>query len=400
MCRYTLIIILISLLFLGCGIGNPLLPDDSTRQAITNARPEAIYDERYRLWGQWNLYISETHDAVEVVPIRSGEFHVNILKWLEEDGNDCLDILYINNNGDSTIDLGVKIEHPKPGHPEFTGFDVKGIIMFRGSHELPSLDVFPPYPEPFRISWKEVGDPEVLNPDGYTIRWSPWYESGSDLPLLNYWPGKYACGNPSANLNAYLNFYTHTARLMFVHTGIITREYHIWLPDGPVAAGYAVEACWAQPDVIPVTKPLDEFPLSANMEEPYYLRLIVNNDEPITEPVTCCGFNHDDPCSDVRVECLQWPEDDPELGVDILWVQRPEPFPYGTAGYFVPCTISYPDCYQMMNLGLVEPDDGFPDGKYRGFGIAYRGYYTDPPDEKYIRDQVCYTVWDFEVDRE
>jgi hypothetical protein len=226
-----------------------------------------------------------------------------------------------------------------------------------------------------------MGDPELLNPDGYTMRWSPWYDSGSSLPIFNYWPGKYSSGTPTANLNAYLNFYTTEERHMFIDYGVVTRVYHIFLPPGPVTVGYAVEACWEPPIKTPVIDPAEDFPFSANQEEPYHFRFVLNNDEPITEG-ECCGLNLDDPCSDLRVETLQWYG--PAVDSQVFSLPDDQHTHVGSA--LQPCQVSNTE----WQIGWGYPFSSFPDGTYRGVStVLYPG-----------EGNFAYTVFDWTVDLE
>jgi len=385
--RHILLGFVCATVLVGCGARTPVSPDASGPSVTAIAQTQPLYDERYRLWSEWTWYIPETHDRVDVVPRRTSQVHVNVLKWLEVDCPDCLRITNVKKNGDSTIDVTVQIRHPKPGHPELTGFDVKGIIMFNGSYELRCDEVFKPYPDKFRISWREKGDPELLNPDGYTIRWCPSYDSGSSSPLLSYWPGKYSSGTPTANVNAYIDFYTSEERHMFTHYGIATRVYQIYLPPGPLTAGYAVEACWMPPTNTPVTDPVNDFPISANQDEPYYFRYIVNNYEPITEGL-CCGFG-DDPCLDLQVALEQWSQPT----VNFICIMRPKPVEVPLGGQIMNCPVSYPESYEMW--GGYE-FCVWPDGTHRAVAVIYHN--SGWP--YHIRSKIAYTVFDFTVDME
>jgi hypothetical protein len=206
---------IVAIILSGCA-SPPNIPSQNEEMSV---QAQAMDSGPYHLWGEFTFFINPAHDEVQVVPKREGQIHLNALKFLEEKGNNFLKITKIKNNGDGTIDLTVKITHPFMGHPELTGFDVKGIIMFNGSWSNPGYKYFYPYPNPMRVSWREFGDPQVLNADGYSIRWSPSYDSGSTQPILNYWPGKYSIGTPTANINAYLNFYTDENRHMFTNYG-------------------------------------------------------------------------------------------------------------------------------------------------------------------------------------
>jgi hypothetical protein len=283
----------------------------STAPTLPSSAQPGLYqaqqsDEPYRLWAEATIFIDAAHDGVEIVPRREGRFHLNALKFLESYCTDCLKVTNIKKNGDSTIDLTVQITHPFKGYPEYTGFDVKGIIMFNGSYQFPQDSDKWYLPKPyFLISWRELGDPEVLDPDGYTPRWSPSWDSGSDLPIFNYWPGKYANGLPTAHLNAFLDFYSDEERHMFKTGTHVTRTYRIWLPASkPVVAGYAVEACWEPPLKMPVTDPANDFPITANQPEAYRFRIVVNSGETITDCEECC----DNICSELSADIFQWGE--------------------------------------------------------------------------------------------
>jgi hypothetical protein len=293
----------------------------------------------------------------------------------------------ISKNGDGTINLDVRITHPFDDHPEYTGFDVKGIVMFNGSYVLPWYHYYyHPLADQVRLSWSEAGDPEVLNPDGFTGRWCPSWDSGSSLPIFNYWPGKYSNGTPTADINAYLSFYTDEERHMFRCNSSIQRTYHIFLPTGPVVAGYAVEACWEPPIVTPVTDPANDFPYSANQPEPYFFNTVINNGEIITS--TCCIESD---CSQAWLASRQW------YGSDLtnVIIALP-PFP----GYSNPqgggighCPSEPPDenHYTMTNEIVLSE---YPDGSYRGLSL---GYLLDFMQNPYYTN-VVYGVFDFTVD--
>ncbi len=365
--RYILILAVLAATVLGCArdAGIPTLPDTPDPSGALQAySPYDLDDGPYRLWGEWLFYIDESHENIDVVPARNGRVHLNALKFLEETCTNCLQITGIHNNGDGTIDLTVRISHPFPGLPQFTGFDVKGILMFNGSYEFPGdFFVNMPLPDLCMISWRELGDPEVINPDGYTYRWSPVYESGSDLPIFNYREGKYASGVPNAGLNAYLNFYSDVERHMFRCNTQVTRTYRIWLPPGePVVAGYAVEACWEPPTVTPVTNPVEDFPLTANQTEPYYFDVIMNNGEPIVKGSGCCGYGPNQ-CTDLRLESSEWDE---KYNTHFSWYYYP--YYSGTTMDIAPCD-EFEDSWRISNFS----PDPFDLGPHRDIGVGFEG---------------------------
>jgi len=343
-------------------------------------------DDPHRLWGEWTLFIPQSHDRVDLVPQRGGRFHLNALKFLEEYCTNCLEITKIKNNGDGTIDLTVKITHPFPGFPQYTGFDVKGIIMFNGSFKVwdyePDQLYYYGLPNPTHVSWRELGDPEVLNADGYTPRWSLSWNSGSDMPIYRYWEGKYASGVPNGDLNAYLDFYTHEERHMFDCMGAVERTYTIWLPPGEdVVAGYAVDACWELPLKTPVTDPAQDFPLTANQPEPYYLRYIINNGEPITDCETFEMQNYD--CAYTRVELKQWGS----IDWWSTWFTMPDG-KMGSHGILQPCEPPQDSVFEFQDGPCYE---GQGNGRYLTVLCV--------TDEQPLPDKVlAYTLCDYVID--
>ena len=383
------------MLFLGCSREIPTTPDLGIQTPVTGLSSAPYSEDSHNLWGLWTFYIPESRDRVDVEPVRIAQGHMNVLKKLEvDDCSNCVTITKIINNGDSTIDLTVRITHPYIGEPQLTGFDVKGIVMFDGSYEaagISGVDGLEKLPDPFIVSWRELGDPELLNPDGYTILWSPIYDSGSSLPILNYWPGKYSNGTPTANLNAYLEFYTTEERHMFASGSSVLRTYHIYLPPGPVVVGYAVDACWVPPDVTPVIDPLNDFPISANQPEPYYLRFVINDGEPITHD-PCCGWDIDDRCSDQHLVTREWGG---EQSVTTGFTYHPPPQEdwHLHSGGVVddPCEFGESDWYE---LGMTSYSS-YPDGTYRSVGFVFRNISIPGPD---IRDRIAFSVFDVTVD--
>jgi hypothetical protein len=302
--RNTILLMLLIAVITGCARDPVVPPSKSVEQPVLRANAD-VWEGPYHLWSEHTFYINENHDKIDAVPRRQGRLHLNALKFLESYCEDCVKIISIYNNGDGTVDLAVKITHPFPGHPEYTGFDVKGIVMFNGSEVNEETQPgHPLWPQPFRMSWRELGDPELLNADGYTHRWSPWYDSGSDKPIFKYWAGKHSSGTPTANINGFLYFYSNEERHMFECDESVTRTYHISLPPGPVVVGYAVEACWEPPTVTPVVNPATDFPFSANQPEAYHFKFVVNDGNPVTDP-DCCNYENWT-VHEVRAEIQFW----------------------------------------------------------------------------------------------
>ena len=258
--------------------------------------PDAVDDIQYPVerdasaheweWGSYTVRISEDRMEAEIVPCRTSTLHLNVNPFVE--GPLCPNCLTIGNfqpQGDGTFKLTVWLRHPFPGHPEYTGFDVRGIVVFKATDYMKTwnydiatspndlLMVFPL----LNFSDPNKGGAAILNPDGYTFYLNPLLEYEDDNweeppPILNYSKGKRAIGDsPDSTINAYKLFSDGSSRRMFKTTDYISRTYHIKPPEepGPFEFGYVVHACWAQPTTTPVTKPETDFPVVANCEDPW-----------------------------------------------------------------------------------------------------------------------------------
>ena len=232
----------------------------------------------------------------------------------------------------------------------------------------------------FRVSWRLKGDPELLNPDGYSYRWSPWYDSGSDQPIFNYWHGKFATGTPTANINGYKNYYTNETRHMFEINKHASATYRIYLPPGPHVVGYAVEACWEPPSVMPVIDPVTDFPITANQPEAYHFKMVVNNGEVITDCKNCCGVSMD--CSELYIEHSQWG------GISSNRVGAYWPDAGGDNGYLHDCE---PEQEGRYAATIHLPSCKWGNGIHRIVAINYRSYW-----DLYHHDMV-FTIFDIIV---
>lgn len=250
---------------------------------------------QYIPWGYYDLEIARDGSSVEIIPNRTANvkwgFHLNVLKLLEVDPcSDCLSISNVHLLPDGDLSMDVSITHPFD-LKEYTGFDVRGIIMFPSSQYLPDDDLrtaagFGPYDPGYpnehthflaRWSSYEKGDAELINPDGWTMIWAPdfvkdflWFDLAEGLPIFEYYPGIYSSGEEIGTVNAFIRFYSNETRHMFEAGATVTRTYLIRPPaTGPIEACYAIYAHWAPPSVMPVMNPIVDFPLKANSPMPY-----------------------------------------------------------------------------------------------------------------------------------
>ena len=289
--------LLLTLFLLGCRSLNPVAPDPEIRLDLSPAFDDSESQSvaptgKYLNWGYYRLTIARDGSYAELVPSRSSQYdyytyghHINALKLLE--GSPCSNCVSVSNVHllpDGNLSVDVSITHPFH-NPVYTGFDVRGIIMFPASQHLPDDELraeagLGPYTGAGLtiFSSSKKGDAELVNREGWTKIWNPvdgfgfWTEIGTGFPIFDYYQGKFASGENIGTLNPYIRFHSNETRHMFEVNKTVTRTYIIKPPaEGPIEACYAVYAHWAQPDVTPVTNPAADFPLIANSCMPYEL---------------------------------------------------------------------------------------------------------------------------------
>ena len=273
-----LIIMFICLAIFGCGSGStPTQPDlISTASKISNGSNESGRE----CLGYWILSINTSDKQVEITPMRTGDWHLNVVGVL----NAKMGIKVVYVQGDSQPANGIfafdiTLKHPFGTKPELAGFDVKGILITAGAMPLDGLK-FAYHAE----TWLE-------NADGYTRWWNPteFTQSG----FFGYTKGKYANTDASlltANVNPYKAFADcldpleiisdfitlplddENGRGVFKAGSSNTRRYLIKFPMNPgpiIRYGYAVDASWVAPSPNPPSEIPDDFPINANQPEAY-----------------------------------------------------------------------------------------------------------------------------------
>jgi hypothetical protein len=284
----------VALLAIGCGKSDPVTPSGTSPPLGLLTQGDGFGDN-HQCWAFGLIQVNDDHTRFDWVPLRQADFHLNAVNLLENGPNPhCVTIQKLTKMGNGVVEVEIGITHPFPGLMQYTGFDVKGIIMFNGSISYSSTGgdfsyrLYGEHPElfPIRFNVALAGDWELLNEDGFSFYWSPAYVSGGEWPMFNYIEGKFSNGLPNSVVNAYKDFYTTEERHMFLPGYKVVRTYRIQTQPGPMTLGYAVDACWEPPIKMPVIDPAVDFPSSANQPEPYVERYWVNDDEPITKPHT------------------------------------------------------------------------------------------------------------------
>ena len=216
-------------------------------------------------FGYVTVYDAESESPTAVfTPVRQTLTHKNVLTWLENNPcSDCLKIAGITPTPDGTIIVNIEISHPFD-NPNFTGFDVRGIVMFDASKNFPVLGL--------TTQDANLGDAALVNADGYTSLYNPSTIGMGAGGMEGYQPGKLSNGTPDCLLNGYKRYISDgptNIRNIFLAGDTIISDFEIIPPGGPFVFGYAVDSSWAMPDNLPVTDPVIDFPISANCEEPW-----------------------------------------------------------------------------------------------------------------------------------
>jgi len=234
------------------------------------------------LWGIWQFAADPDAKTLEITPLRTGEFHLNALPFLEPPAlvNLTLESLKFTGN---IIDADIGLRHPFLGLTEFTGFDVCGIFITNGSVSgFTDTD----------LVMAGEGDTRLLNPDGYSRWWNP-AEFPHGTTISTYKDGLLGTPDSVADYNSTLNAYkyfcddlqpndsldkvTLAKRGMFSAGMKNIRHYTIDMGSALVF-NYAVDACWQFPSGGKPWVAPDDFGPGANRPEAWRIEVTeVNN---------------------------------------------------------------------------------------------------------------------------
>lgn len=276
----------------GCGSGNsPVAPDNTGNEKLSVISPVS---RGRSLWGVWDCYLDPSDNTIHSVPLRTAEFTANVNNLLEsKSGNLIISDLDLSDlPTEGLVNCTVSLQHPFTGLDQYHGFDVWGTFMHNGSGTLG-------YGGLTYGAADSDTDAVLLNADGYT-RWFNYGEfNGGTLPLFEFTPGKLASlPNPTATLNGFKifadglqaddDYYSWITtepdlddRGIFRAGELNSRRYELEfpLPGGipDVKFQYAVIATWEPGDPELTGQPTlyepDDFPLSANVDEPFFIKL-------------------------------------------------------------------------------------------------------------------------------
>ncbi len=271
--RSLFLIAVAGMILCGCS-GNstqPVSPDDSVPSPELTVREELDANSDgtgHYLMNYGYIFVDPNHPdgpQFEVVPVRQGEIHLNILKLLEiAPCDDCFRVVGFDFPEPDKLNIDIQIDHPLDDLL-YSVFDVRGIMMFNGSHEFPVAGK--------SISDPALGDGAVLNPDGYTALYNGSTITAPVGDLQKYFQGKLATWMvPDSDINGYKYFITDDPlnnRNAFYAGSWDVQTFSLQLPAGSFVIGYAVDANWWPPIETPVDDPLTDFDIDANCPEPW-----------------------------------------------------------------------------------------------------------------------------------
>ena len=283
-------ILLVVLLIFGCSGKSgtdPLSPD------LLGPAGYARDQSSHVTWGLWEISIEPAGNntgQIEIVPLRTATFNVNVQQFLTPPSSP-VNLIIVELLPDTDFLTGyvrtrVGLRHPFPGVAMYRGFDVRGIVMM-GDNTVDEHDSAIIYGMPLPDgSPSDVG--YLMNPDGYTRWWNP-IEFTDSMGLLAYKPNTMGTDPlPTCSLNAYKYFADEldeegsVASLQVPNRGTFsttgnqnTRIYDLQFPIDPLNVRFnlAIDASWDEPDPEgePDGYPVEYFPPSAQVQEPYYV---------------------------------------------------------------------------------------------------------------------------------
>lgn len=267
----------IALIAIGCSSAthDPVVPSSARDASPTHSA------NTHQLWGLWQFSIDPEFERIEYVPIRAAELHINALAFLEPPANVNLSIVGppLFSGGNITVNIG--LTHPLTGMVQFTGFDVKGILIGNGSHSIHDVP---------GLVFAGEDDIRLVNYDGFTRWWNPVEFPLGPIDHQGYRDGLLGTPDSTAHFTGTLNPYKYYCDFLDATEDIATlpvdnrgyfsagqtnvREFVIDFTPSGLVFNYAVDASWKAPTVPPpATQVPDDFPTGANQPEPYRIEL-------------------------------------------------------------------------------------------------------------------------------
>jgi chitodextrinase len=284
---FFIMMIFTAVIFTGCsGAGGSSVVAPQTSPA--SQPPEDISKSGHDatgtriLGGLWQFEVDPETATLIVTPLREAMMHLNALPFLEPPPLYHLTIegpIEFNGN---LVDIDIGLRHPFPGLKEFTGFDVRGILITSGN-KSGFQDT--------GIRYAGPGATRLLNADGLTRWWNPRefpYAPGGEIS--SYVDGLLGSPDSKVHFSSTINGFKYYSddlgvndgldKLNPEHRGYFTagkknvRHYTIELGSAGLVFNYAVDASWEFPlDNPPNVNVPGSFGLEANAPEPYWVEI-------------------------------------------------------------------------------------------------------------------------------
>jgi hypothetical protein len=269
------LVLSIAMLAISCsGVAhNPVEPADVRDSAM----PTFQANDNHQLWGLWQFTINPELERLDIAPLRDAQLHINALAFLEPPANLNLSIQGPPQFSGGNITVNIALTHPLAGLVQFTGFDVKGILIGHGANSLHDVPA---------IIFGDETNIRLLNYDGYSRWWNPEEFPLGAINHQGYIDGLMGVPDSMADYTATLNPYKYYCDFLDATADIATlpvdnrgyftagttnvREFVIDYTPSGLVFNYAVDASWQAPTVPPPgTQVPDDFPFGANQAEPY-----------------------------------------------------------------------------------------------------------------------------------
>ena len=271
------------LILTGCQGGNPTVPGSDLAQGQTPSRPE-MSAQSHQLLGYYDLVIDKQGPAVELLPARTSDIHLN-LTGIFNAFNSVGVVLQpgLSDPPTGLIVVDLIITHPFPLNPEFSAFDMKAILYSAGTLSAGGA------------IFSDADEPRVLNADGFTRWWNPteFTNTGPFGYIVSNIPGSDAVDltatvnpyklfadvlGPEASLGDVANepMTDPNGRAVFHEGSVNTRRMEISFPMSPtpqVIYGLGIDCSWDLPTPNPPMDVPNDFPIAANQLEAYRIHV-------------------------------------------------------------------------------------------------------------------------------
>jgi hypothetical protein len=294
MSRYLIIICVACsvMLLLSCSSDSVAPNRMDSVKGLTGASTLAP-DSNVALWGYYEISLDTNTWQAEVKPLRGTEYTVDAVSFMQPPSGSSANLKITVTDAskwftEGLITVDVTLRHPFPGLDQYTGHDVKGVLVSPGS--LQGLN-----DTTVRFS-NGIDDCKLLNADGYT-RWMNPSEFVPNGTILSFVPGKLGnaqLGQFTATINGYKYFADGIVKDQSVEEYFLdpsrvhergqfragetnTREFQLKFPfnSGPVLTfQYAVVAHWVEPVNLNPNDIPGSFPISANASEAIYMSCV------------------------------------------------------------------------------------------------------------------------------